>query len=53
MSFGPTDTGNYKRALRSETLQDTCTPKITAAQFTIVRPCRQPKCPSTDKWIKL
>ena len=27
-------------------------PVITAAQFTIARPCRQPKCPSTDTWIK-
>ena len=28
-------------------------PVITAAQFTIARPCRQPKCPSTDTRIKL
>ena len=23
-----------------------------AAQFTIARTCKQPKCPSTDEWIK-
>ena len=23
-----------------------------AALFTIARSCKQPKCPSTDKWIK-
>ena len=23
-----------------------------AAQFTIARPWKQPKCPSTDEWIK-
>ena len=36
--------------------KDTCTPMFTAAPFTIARswllPWKQPKCPSTDKWIK-
>ena len=32
--------------------QDTCTPMFTAALFTIARPWKQPKCPSTDEWIK-
>ena len=31
---------------------DTCTPEFTAALFTIARTWKQPKCPSTDKWIK-
>ena len=31
---------------------DTCTPMFTAALFTIARSWKQPKCPSTDKWIK-
>ena len=30
----------------------TCTPMFIAALFTIVRTWNQPKCPSTDEWIK-
>ena len=30
--------------------KDTCTPVFSAALFTIAR--KQPKCPSTDEWIK-
>ena len=33
-------------------LKDICTPTFTAALFTIARSWEQPKCPSTDKWIK-
>ena len=32
--------------------KDTCTPMFTAALFTIARSRKQPKCPSTDKWMK-
>ena len=32
--------------------KDTGTPMFTAALFTIARSWKQPKCPSTDKWIK-
>ena len=32
--------------------KDTCTPMFTAALFTIARSWKQPKCPSTDEWIK-
>ena len=32
--------------------KDTCTPMFIAALFTIARTWKQPKCPSTDKWIK-
>ena len=32
--------------------KDTCTPTFTAALFTIARTGKQPKCPSTEKWIK-
>ena len=32
--------------------KDTCTPMFTAALFTIDRSWKQPKCPSTDEWIK-
>ena len=33
--------------------KDTCTPMFTAALFIIVKIRKQPKCPSTDKWIKM
>ena len=32
--------------------KDTCTPMFVAALFTIARSWKQPKCPSTEKWIK-
>ena len=32
--------------------KDTGTPMFIAALFTIARSCKQPKCPSTDEWIK-
>ena len=31
---------------------DTCTPTFIAALFTRAKTRKQPKCPSTDKWIK-
>ena len=31
---------------------DICTPMFIAALFTIARSWKQPKCPSTDEWIK-
>ena len=35
------------------TQKDTCTTMFTAALFTIARTWKQPKCPSTDEWIKM
>ena len=32
--------------------KDTCNPKFTAALFTTARTWKQPRCPSTDEWIK-
>ena len=32
--------------------KDTRTPMFIAALFTIARSWNQPKCPSTDEWIK-
>ena len=32
--------------------KDTCTPIFLAALFTIAKTWKQPKCPSTDEWIK-
>ena len=33
-------------------VKDTCTPLFIAALFTIARTWKQPRCPSTDEWIK-
>ena len=33
--------------------KETCTTMFTAALFTIARIRNQPKCPSTDEWIKM
>ena len=32
--------------------KDTRTPVFTAAWFTIARTRKQPRCPSTDEWMK-
>ena len=32
--------------------KDTCTPMFIAALFTIAKSRKQPKCPSTEEWIK-
>ena len=32
--------------------EDTCIPLFIAALFTIARTWKQPRCPSTDEWIK-
>ena len=32
--------------------KESCTTVFTAALFTITRTWKQPKCPSTDEWIK-
>ena len=42
--------GIYPEETKTE--KDTCIPLFTAALFTIVRTRNQPRCPSTDKWIK-
>ena len=34
------------------TEKDTCTPVFIAALFTISRTWKEPRCPSTDEWIK-
>ena len=33
--------------------EDTCTPMFIVARFTIAKTSKQPKCPSTDEWIKM
>ena len=32
--------------------KDICTPMFIAAQFTIAKTWKQPKCPSTNEWVK-
>ena len=32
---------------------ESCTTMFTAALFTIIKTGKQPKCPSTDEWIKM
>ena len=42
--------GIYPEEIKTE--KDTCTPIFTAALLTTARTQRQPRCPSTDEWIK-
>ena len=37
---------------KTMTQKDTCTPKFTAALYTIAKTWNQPKCTSTEEWIK-
>ena len=32
--------------------RDTCTPMFTASMFIIAKTWKQPRCPSTDEWIR-
>ena len=32
--------------------KDTCTPMFISTLFTVAKTWKQPKCPSTDEWIK-
>ena len=42
--------GIYPEEIKIE--KDTCIPMFISAQFTIARTWKQPRCPSTDEWIK-
>ena len=42
--------GIYPEEIKIE--KDTCLPLFIAVRFTIARTWKQPRCPSTDKWIK-
>jgi len=37
---------------KTMTQKDTCTPMCIATLFTIAKTWKQPKCPSTEEWIK-
>ena len=53
-------TSPYERAIpllgispeETKTEKDTCIPLFIAALFTTARRWKQPRCPSTDEWIK-
>ena len=32
--------------------RDTCTPMVITALFTVARTWKQPRCPSSDEWIR-
>ena len=38
---------------KTMTRKDTCTPMFTAELYTIAKTWKQPKCPSTEEWIKM
>ena len=42
----------YLKEMKTLIRKDICTPVFTAALFTIAKTWKQPKCPSTEKWIK-
>ena len=44
--------GIYLKKTKTLTGKDTCTPMFVVALFTIAKIWKQPKCPSTDEWIK-
>ena len=37
---------------KTMTQKDTCTPTFIAALFAIAKTWKQPKCPSTEEWVK-
>ena len=44
--------GLYPKDLKSAYYSNAATSMFTGAQFTIVRLWNQPRCPSTEEWIK-
>ena len=44
--------GIYLKKMKTLIQKDILTPMFIAALFTIAKLWKQPKCPSTDKWIK-
>jgi hypothetical protein len=44
--------GIYLKECDSGYSRGTCTPMFIAALFTIAKLWKQPRCPTTDKWIK-
>jgi hypothetical protein len=44
--------GIYPNKCNIGNSRDTCKPIFIAALFSIVKLWKQPRCPTTDKWIK-
>ena len=44
--------GLYPKNPETPIQKNLCTPIFIAAQFTIAKCCKQPKCPSVNEWIK-
>ena len=44
--------GLYPKNPETPILKNLCTPMFIAAQFTIAKSWKQPKCPSVSEWIK-
>ena len=42
----------YLKNVETPIQKDLCTPMFIAAQFTIAKCSKQPKCPSVNEWIK-
>ncbi|KAF0884399.1 LORF2 protein, partial [Crocuta crocuta] len=52
--LGVTLLGIYTKSIKTLIQRDTCTPSkmFIAALSTIAKTWKEPKCPSTDEWIK-
>ena len=44
--------GSYPKNSETPILKNLCTPMFIAAQFTIAKYWKQPKCPSANEWIQ-
>ena len=44
--------GLYPKSPETHIQKNLCTPVFIAAQFTIAKDWKQPKCPSANEWIK-
>jgi hypothetical protein len=44
--------GIYPKQCNTDYSRGTCTPMFIAAIFTTAKLWKQPRCPTTDKWIK-
>ena len=44
--------GLYPKIPKTQIQKNLCTPMFIAAQFTIVKYWKQPKCPSANEWIQ-
>ena len=44
--------GLYPKSPKTPIQNNLCTPMFTAAEFTVVKCWKQPKCPTANEWIK-